>query len=1218
MKLRDLFLSDVTRDIPPVVYFHEQSPAKLEAEVGEYIITGGFPPEHPHHQRVPNGIHEQYVRLLNGISNELDKPGGPELPASWISGFYGSGKSSFAKLLGLALDGVALPSKKSLAEALLARDASPLSKQLRDAFTALRAKVDPIAVVFDIGGVARDNEHIHTAAVRKIQERLGYCVDPHVAEMELKLERDGHWKKFEQAAATALSRPWAEVRGTAMADDDFSSVMAKLFPDKYPDPMTWLTSRAGTFSYSASAEEAGKAIADMLRFRADKATLFIVIDEVSQYVHQDNGRMLKLQSFVSDLGHRLKGKVWLLVTGQQKLEDGGDASILGKLKDRFPEKLRVHLAVTNIRDVVHKRLLSKNVAGATQLRELFQKHRSDLRLFAYDGDAITEDDFVDVYPLLPGHIDLILQITSALRTRSSRSQGDDQAIRGLLQLLGELFRGQHLADNNVGALVTLDQIYEVQHTALDADVQASMDRILRHCTKLALPLAARAARAVALLELIQEKVPTDARLVAACLYDRLDLGNNRTAVQEALEELRRANLLGYSEKLGYKLQSSSGEEWERERRDIAITPEQRSELIQGALRQLVAEPERPKLEGRPFPWLALFSDGRRIMDARLEDPRDPAAITVDFRFLTAADERDQTTWVNRSGEDALKQRLLWVVGDTDELDNAARELGKSAAMVKRYEGRSESVSPERRRLLFEEKTRQEEHETRLRRAVDAAWMAGRLYFRGKPTEPRELAGAAGQVLALASARVLRDLFPHFVATRVSNLEVMQLIEPELNAPSPKFIGELGLLEAERGKYVPSCNGVVPRRVLEHIESVGGATGAILYAHFGGPPYGYAPEVVRACVAGLLRGSKIRIQSEGGDQISAVRDSGIRDVLEKERGFKNATIYPVGDDTIGIKGRARICKFFEDRLDIKLDRENDAIADRVSIEFPRQMARLREVFEHLRRLPGNRPAPDVLIGLESALDSCYRLVRQTKPTVQEVLRQLDVLNDGLKRLSLYVAELNPDAIDTVRRADDVARFQLAQLQRLDQKWSESANPGARGHLSPTVAAAGDRIFAQLASDTPWRSIEAIAPDLVLILESYRETRRDILARHEVAIEAARKTIKRRDGFATLTAEQSHHVLRPIAEAVITTDDTTIVPSLDQLRDGFERALVIAEKDAGDRLDALLSEGDRPIIRKLVVGLAGREVSSIEELDRVLGDVRARVVIELAAGAKVRLT
>lgn len=87
MKLRDLFQSNITRDIPPVVYFHEQTPAKLAAEVDEYIITGGFPPEHPHRQRVPSGIHEQYVRLLDGISSELAKPGGLELePASWISG----------------------------------------------------------------------------------------------------------------------------------------------------------------------------------------------------------------------------------------------------------------------------------------------------------------------------------------------------------------------------------------------------------------------------------------------------------------------------------------------------------------------------------------------------------------------------------------------------------------------------------------------------------------------------------------------------------------------------------------------------------------------------------------------------------------------------------------------------------------------------------------------------------------------------------------------------------------------------------------------------------------------------------------------------------------------------------------------------------------------------------------------------------------------------
>lgn len=180
MQIRELFAADVTRDIPPVVYFHEQSPAKLQSEVSEYIITGGYPEGDPRAKRYgttgsSGGIHEQFVHLLQGILRELQKKGGPELPASWISGFYGSGKSSFAKLAGLALDGAILPDGTPLEKALLARDDSAKRQELVSAWQELRARVNPIAVVFDIGGVARDNEHIHAAALRQVQMRLGYC-----------------------------------------------------------------------------------------------------------------------------------------------------------------------------------------------------------------------------------------------------------------------------------------------------------------------------------------------------------------------------------------------------------------------------------------------------------------------------------------------------------------------------------------------------------------------------------------------------------------------------------------------------------------------------------------------------------------------------------------------------------------------------------------------------------------------------------------------------------------------------------------------------------------------------------------------------------------------------------------------------------------------------------------------------------------------------------
>ena len=369
MIIRDLFLSDVTRDIPPVVYFHEQTPEKLASEVSEYIITGGWPEDHPNHRRVPDGIHEQYVKLLQAITSELGKPGGPELPNAWISGFYGSGKSSFAKLFGLALDGVALPDGTSLAEALLRRDLTPRADELRKAWNELRRKVEPLAVVFDIGGIARDNEQIHAAAVRQVQKRLGYCsTEPLVADFELKLERDNQWKRFEETAARVLGKPWSEHKDKQLAEEDFSLVLSELYPEKYSDPMSWYMSRAGTNPRGESPEDAVAAIRDMLKFRKPGATLFLIVDEVSQYVLSNKDRVDRLRAFATALGSGLKGKAWLVALGQQKLDEEADDSFLVWAKDRFPPKLRVHLAATNIRDVVHRRLLQKRPEVDAQLR----------------------------------------------------------------------------------------------------------------------------------------------------------------------------------------------------------------------------------------------------------------------------------------------------------------------------------------------------------------------------------------------------------------------------------------------------------------------------------------------------------------------------------------------------------------------------------------------------------------------------------------------------------------------------------------------------------------------------------------------------------------------------------------------------------------------------------------------------------------------------------
>ncbi len=736
MQIGELFERDVTRAIPPVVYFHEQDPVELKREVDEYIITGGYGPKDP--RRTPDGIHEQFVRLLTAMRAELDKPGGPELPASWISGYYGSGKSSFAKLVGLALDGKKLPDGRVLADALLSQDVSPGAADLKAAWHKLVTGIRPIAVVFDVGSRARDDEHVHAVVVRQVQQRLGYSGSSQaVADYELRLEREGLFDTFMDHVHKVHGRPWRELKDSQLAEDYFSAVMFAMKPDLFTHTLAWVDSRSGSeLGTRRSADEAALAIADMIKLRADGTTLFIVVDEVSQYVHDDHERMLALQSFVSALGQRLKGRAWLLATGQQKLEEAaasGGGSAVVKLKDRFPTSLRVHLGFANIRDVVHKRLLRKKKLAETEIGEHFDEHRPDLALHAYKGELIERSDFIEVYPLLPGHFELILEITSGLRDRSSRTQGDAYAIRGLLQLLGDLFRDKQLGRMEMGRLVTLDLIYDVLGSAIGTDIQQTIHLALEFAKTQNNPLLERVLKAVALLEVVQRREKTTPELVARALYEKLGQGNVQPAVEQALDTLRGQGFLGFSDQHGYKIESSAGQEWQREREAYSPSAEQRSARIVTALGHLIDDTDKAKLEKTPLPWLALFSDGVSSKEARIRDDRKPTVVAVD---LHATKGEDRGAWIARSDTGANRDRIIWVTENLDDMRHAALSLERSARMVSGYEGRATTLPEDKQRLLIEERNRRDAAESELRRAVDAALMGGQLFFRGRTQDPR--------------------------------------------------------------------------------------------------------------------------------------------------------------------------------------------------------------------------------------------------------------------------------------------------------------------------------------------------------------------------------------------------------------------------------------------------------------------------------------------------
>jgi len=1210
MLIGDYFERDVERNIPPVVYFHQQEPDELKREVEEYIVTGGYPPGDS--RATEGGIHEQFVRLLTAMCRERDKSGGPDLPACWISGFYGSGKSSFAKLLGLALDGRKLPNGKLLSDALLAQDHSPDARDFHLAWHNWIDKIQPIAAVFDVGSRARDDEHIHAVVIRQVQHRLGYSTTSHlVAEYELRLEIEGMYDAFIATVPKVHGKTWSKLKDSQLVEDYFSAVLHVLQPDLYVEPMSWVDSRSGSkFESKRSADEAVQALEHMMKFRCPACSLFVVVDEVSQYVHDDDDRMLALQSFVSALGQRLRGKVWLLATGQQKLEEGtGVAPALNKLKDRFPPSLRVHLGTANIREVVHKRLLRKKKVLEADLKELFIKHRPTLSLYAYKGDEISDTDFIEIYPLLPGQVELLLDITTGLRSRSGRTQGDSHAIRGLLQLLGDIFREKQLARHEVGVLITIDMIYDVLASALSTDVHMTIDRALEFCGQQDSELMARVVKAVAMLELVQEKQKTSEELIARCLYQKLGDGNLQPEVQKALDALKGASFLGYSEKTGYKIESSAGQEWQNERDKYAPSAEQKSEKIQKVLEQLfgAAKVKLEKSEKLELPWLALFTDNLGCRDVHIKDERKYTVVTVDFQY-TKGEGAD--TWIPRSDSSQYRDRIVWVVGDAESASYAAAKLVQSERMVERYGNNPSSLTDERQRLLRDERNRFEAAQSDLREAVQSAFLSGQLYFRGRQTAPRDMGATCGAALAAFGNRIVGELYPNPATYSVEEKDIVYLIEnTELAAPPPVLCQErLGVLMLDAGRYEVVCNGRVPSDVLSYVKEQGGTqgpgsvTGSTLLAHFGSPPHGVPPDVLRAAVVGLLRGGKIRIELPGIGEITSVRDEGARELL-KDTGLRKAKLTENTVETLLPRDRNAICALFKDLLGRDVARDNDAIADAVADRFSTVRERLTELGERFRRLPKSTAYPPALTKLEGALETCRR-DRRVEPTVMSVKRSLHALRDGLSLLRRMETDLTESAISGVSDAETIKTHYWPSLQAMSP--SEEARTAARA------------LDAHLSTERLWEDAGDLLQHVELLRGEYRARRRAMLDAHAVQLDKAIDGLKRRPGFEKLDADERHQVLRHLREgAAAGTDERAIAPALEVLE-----GLLQARRDAGEKkalleLDAILEgKGGTPMV-EVALDLGGREIADAEELERLLNELRKRILHELAAHHRVRL-
>ena len=461
MKIKELFKKDIARSIQGVVTIGNEDEAQKWQELEEYVCT----------DEITKSFRTFFRRYRESLSTPTDKMG------VWITGFFGSGKSHFLKILGylLANEEVAGQRAKAFFEEKI-QD----SMVLADINASANAKNK--VVLFNIDSKAKSNSKMNTAAImdimlRAFNESVGYCgSSPWVADMERTLDEEGKLQEFIAAFEEISKRAWKQTRAKALLNRD-TIVKALTAVRKMSEESARAFVDDQTKNYTNTTEEFAKIVSKYCDDKKERVVF--LMDEVGQFIGDNTQLMLNLQTCVEDLGKYCRGRVWVVVTSQQELKAMIDSTKdkqqdFSKIQGRFGT--RILLSGANADEVIKKRILEKKETAVTPLKALYEANSgklSNLILFqakpTWSGYRSAEE-FKDIYPFAPYQFELLQKVFEAIREHGmSEGKHLSQNERSLLDAFQT--SAKECAEQQSGLLVPFDNFYQTLEQFIDYDIK---------------------------------------------------------------------------------------------------------------------------------------------------------------------------------------------------------------------------------------------------------------------------------------------------------------------------------------------------------------------------------------------------------------------------------------------------------------------------------------------------------------------------------------------------------------------------------------------------------------------------------------------------------------------------------------------------------------------------------------------------------------------------
>jgi len=1066
--IRDLFSDQrpIDRPIEKVIDYTVDDPTRLDREIGEYVVTDRL--EDAFRRFIE--VYEAGVRL--GDVTEV---------GLWISGFYGSGKSSLTKYLGFALDPDRRVGEVAFLERLVAHFRAT---DLRQLYRTTAAGFPATVILLDL---ARDQLVESTAMpitnvlYAKVLQTLGYSAVPKLADVEVRLDEEHRLDAFRAAYRERFpgKGEWEQVHDDPLIGPARAAQLVPLFlGDDFPTPDSF---RSQHFQERLQVSELAERMIRLLRAKTGREQILFLVDEVGQYVAPRTDLMLNLDGLARSFKEIGRGKVWLVATAQQTLNEIVQKAMLNsaelyRLRDRFP--IGIELDAADIKEITRRRLLTKRPQAHTQLKEIFHANGEVLRLHTriegFGGGSVTAldgDAFAAMYPFLPVHFDLVMALIRRLARRTGGT-GLRSAIRVVQDLLVDASRAlppgvKPIADRPVKRIACADDIFDTLRADIGKElphVVEGVARVEEHPAFGKESVAVRVAKAIAALQALDD-FPRTAENLAALLYPAVGDGSMVEPVREVLARLVEARELGIVELRGeqesdhpaapgYLFLSDKIRPLQQKRDAHRPTGAERLQIQVDLLRLLFDPQPETRLESIKTVRAGLFLDRRPVAGEGADLRFQIEPVSSEARQRRLVDLQNET----RSRAD-WHASILWLVTWPPDLDELLEEACRSAHVARTTSEHeadrdvAQYIRAERRRL--------ERLQEAAKLRMVSAMRDGDFVFRGLARPVREydaegLIAACNAILVRAAAEVF-PAFRHAPLAAKTN-QATRFLEQDRLDRMPRDRDPLALVESRAGH--PRIKTTEPplsealRAFTERLDAAGTGRlqGSFVQDLFAAPPYGWSKDTTRYLFAALLAAGELEVHTPAG--VLRTPGPAAIDAFQNTASFNRVGLATRGSKP-PIEALDRAARVLETLFGVEVLPLEDHISRAVRAEVPSLMEKVGSLPDRLRLLglPGEERARAVLQG-------CADLLREDAGGAASILGNPDRdPSADIRWVGEAVTCLDGNGEETVRRAVALRRewVDLAEL------FPELQDLAARQQLEVAGEVLKDEQFAERMAD-----------------------------------------------------------------------------------------------------------------------------------------------------------